>query len=353
MKRISGFPAYERVTEFSSEAEFDLPCQLTSRSSPIPPWRLQKCTLIRLTNERKETLSEIAVQCMFHDFREKYEDYVFIYTDGSKTPEGVGCAYAVGNLSERLKLPHNATIFVAEAVAILGALTYIRENEVMQCVICTDSLSILTALQGYASSHPMITQIREFSHELMTRDRELIIAWIPGHCNIAGNEFADAQAKRAIRENNAIEFDMAPSDYYPTLRLAVSRLFNKTWQQYNPNTTLKMIKDEAGPWESSRRSNRREEVVLCRMRIGHTRFTHGYLLDRDEQPECDRCGCPLTVNHILVECPTYTAHRQQLEQLCRTLDLPLSLKSILGDRFPELIDEVFTFLRASDLLKKL
>ena len=46
----------------------------------------------------------------------------------------------------------------------------------------------------------------------------------------------------------------------------------------------------------------RATVLLNRLRIGHTRLTHSYLLSGDDLPECGTCQCPLTVKHILVEC---------------------------------------------------
>ena len=44
--------------------------------------------------------------------------------------------------------------------------------------------------------------------------------------------------------------------------------------------------------------------MLNRLRIGHTRLTHSFLLTGDDLPECGTgtCQCPLTVKHILVEC---------------------------------------------------
>jgi len=47
--------------------------------------------------------------------------------------------------------------------------------------------------------------------------------------------------------------------------------------------------------------SRRDTVLLNRLRIGHTRLTHSFLLSGD-LPECGICQCPLTVKHILVEC---------------------------------------------------
>ena len=48
--------------------------------------------------------------------------------------------------------------------------------------------------------------------------------------------------------------------------------------------------------------SRRDAAILRRLRIGHTRVTHKYLLAGDSQPLCDKCQCLLTVKHILLEC---------------------------------------------------
>jgi len=42
--------------------------------------------------------------------------------------------------------------------------------------------------------------------------------------------------------------------------------------------------------------------LLNRLRIGHTRLTHSFLLSGDDLPECGTCQCPLTVKHIRDEC---------------------------------------------------
>ncbi|XP_043201712.1 uncharacterized protein LOC122370306 [Amphibalanus amphitrite] len=331
-----------------------MPNELTSLSGTIPPWHLQKCDLIRLTNERKANLSDIEVQCQFNDLRERYATFSFCFTDGSKNHDGVGCAYVLGNRRERFKLPNNCSVFTAEAFAILRALLFVEESGIMRCVICTDSLSVLTALRGPVTSHPTIMKILETCHRLITlSDRELVILWIPGHCSITGNELADRQAREAISLDQIVVLEMGPKEHYPDIGLSVRRLFNQCWQQYNSNTNLKLIKDEVGSWSSCKRASRREEILLCRMRIGHTRFTHGHIIDRDPRPECNRCLCPQSVKHILVECPVYATHRQSIVQKCLQLDVPLTLKTLLGDQHPDITDEVFRFLRATNLFKKL
>ena len=39
--------------------------------------------------------------------------------------------------------------------------------------------------------------------------------------------------------------------------------------------------------------SRRDSVLLNRLRIGHTRLTHSFLLSGDDLPECGTCQCPL------------------------------------------------------------
>ena len=51
--------------------------------------------------------------------------------------------------------------------------------------------------------------------------------------------------------------------------------------------------------------------VINRLRIGHIRVTHSYLLPGDEHPTCNTCGLPLTVYHILLECPDLQLIRQK------------------------------------------
>ena len=62
------------------------------------------------------------------------------------------------------------------------------------------------------------------------------------------------------------------------------------------------------------RSLRREEVVLIRLRIGHTRLTHSYLLKREDQPLCINCNDPFTVKHFLIDCIEFSHARRQVFQ---------------------------------------
>jgi hypothetical protein len=52
------------------------------------------------------------------------------------------------------------------------------------------------------------------------------------------------------------------------------------------------------------------EVALCRLRIGHTRLTHRYLIEHRPMSYCNDCLVALTVMHVIAECLNYTADRR-------------------------------------------
>src|SRR6218665_1917084 len=64
-------------------------------------------------------------------------------------------------------------------------------------------------------------------------------------------------------------------------------------------------------WSHACQHNRRDEVVLARLRIRHTYLTHAYLLKNEDAPQCVCCNCPLSVQHVLVSCIDFAPTRQK------------------------------------------
>jgi len=69
--------------------------------------------------------------------------------------------------------------------------------------------------------------------------------------------------------------------------------------------------------------SRYDSVLINRLRIGHTRLTNSYLLEGENQPECQICHSPLTLKYIFIYCTSFGAARQRypilhtvLIQLC-------------------------------------
>jgi hypothetical protein len=75
---------------------------------------------------------------------ERLEEYVKVYTDGSLMEDQVGCAIICEAREIKIRLPKQMSIFNAEAVAILEAISHKKEGD-CQKIILTDSLSNLMA----------------------------------------------------------------------------------------------------------------------------------------------------------------------------------------------------------------
>ena len=87
-------------------------------------------------------------------------------------------------------------------------------------------------------------------------------------------------------------------------------LLQQRQQRWNDNENNKLleIKRTLGEWKQSfRKKKQKEEITLSRVRIGHTRITHSYLLEGKPQPICSACQTKYTMKHILIEC-TDRAH---------------------------------------------
>ena len=76
------------------------------------------------------------------------------------------------------------------------------------------------------------------------------------------------------------------------------------------NYMLLEVRTTVGDYKQKTCLSPRDSVLLNRLRTGHTRLTHSFLLSGDDLPECGTCQCPLTVKHILVECADLKDVRQ-------------------------------------------
>ena len=82
-----------------------------------------------------------------------------------------------------------------------------------------------------------------------------------------------------------------------------------SWNNSIGNKLLE-IKPTIGEHQSVVRYIRKEEVVLARLSLGHTRVTYSYLLLGEEQPQCVGCDAPYTVRHFLLECGDFARLRR-------------------------------------------
>ena len=117
-------------------------------------------------------------------------------------------------------------------------------------------------------------------------------------CLIPGNEKADRTAKHVI-DNKLYEIKISFSDFKPCIAKYVNSLFQATLNNCTANK-LHEINETFLPPIKLYSDIRREDVILTRLRIGHSRLTHKHYLLGEDFPECIPCDCRLTIKHVLI-----------------------------------------------------
>jgi hypothetical protein len=94
---------------------------------------------------------------------------------------------------------------------------------------------------------------------------------------------------------------MPASDWKPKANSYVYQTRVENWDQVQ-NNKLKEIYPDLSKHFQPQFYNRRDEVVLTRLRLGHSRLTHSFLLKGEPPPQCIGCNAPNTIKHILLNC---------------------------------------------------
>ncbi|WP_144077532.1 ribonuclease H family protein, partial [Solemya velum gill symbiont] len=277
--------------------------------SITPPWLLARPTIIlSIANAMlpKQSTSPLVYQTLFAELLSHYPHYHRIYTDGSKTHDKVASAAFSSSNTFTARLPNHSSIFTAELYAILMALRTLRSSTYTKIVIFSDSLSALLAIHHCKIQNPIIIDVLDLFTTLYTAGKTIIFVWIPSHIGIPGNDAADLAAKAAIH-NDIDQITVPYTDFKPLSHRYIQLFWQGDWSRSTHNK-LHTITPQIRPLTRSNLS-RHDQVVISRLRIGHTALTHAHLLKHEPRPVCIHCSTPLTVAHILLYCSHYASIR--------------------------------------------
>ena len=124
--------------------------------------------------------------------------------------------------------------------------------------------------------HPLIGMVIRKCVFKTFANKDITLCWVHSHVGIRGNEKADSAAKSAL-DLPRVKVGVPTTD----LKHHITQYILSTWlDDWHGAVASKLhsVKPVLGDWQSSYRRCRKDEVVLCRARIGHTRLTHSYIL---------------------------------------------------------------------------
>ena len=295
-----------RLQPHLEDMEVELDAISVVRPPECPPWLLQQPNILfNLSDLRKGDTCPLVFQSMLLELFCRFPRHRKVYTDGSKEDKRTAMSFVCDDHEFSCRINDEASICTAELLAIEAAIEYIWDSNDEEFMIITDSLSSLQALKSQKLNNPVVSNILHMCHYL-SGHKDIIFCWVPSHIGIQGNERADVLAKAALDKTK--QFYYIPyTDFKYNISVYLDDILQGEW---NINVTSKLfevqpiIKRSFTPME-----RRRDDIVLCRARIGHAYFTNGYLLRGELRPMC--CNTRLTVRHVLLSCAKYAHIRRK------------------------------------------
>jgi ribonuclease HI len=275
--------------ELNSEAE--------DKWHKLPPWLETNIKIdITLNNNKKRETNQTQLKNLTTLKLSKHKRKIIMYTDGSKTDESTGWAVVTpAHMSKdrKGKLSNYESIMTAELKAISNAIEIGSEWEGQEeFAIVSDSLSAVLSIQDIYTRNSHVQKIHD---QLKSTNKKFTLIWIPSHIGISGNEEADRNAKNT---NNLeiINKQLNKLDLKALMKNRIRARWDQTWTAQHDNKLFN-IKKDVKQYKDINLFSRYEATKLTRLRIGHTKLTHEYLLKKSEPPEC-KCGLRGTVKHL-------------------------------------------------------
>ena len=330
------------------------------KTGSTPPWQTEtpvvNTDLHRIIQKSEDSEQAMKVLAQEH-ISAQDQQAIQIYTDGSKMEEKVGGAYydQNNNQSSSFRITDNNTIYTAELIAIEEALKYIELSEHSLFIIYSNSLSAVESIEvGTSQSRPnLMDRILKKHAEVKAKEKQVEIHWIPSHIGIRGNDRADELAKESLQHQEVdIIIKREIKDRYKEIDDITRNLWQTRWDNETTGRHCYSIQPQVGKAAKyTNRDCRKKEVIISRLRLGRCRL-HAYLHEMDIHTDglCNTCDIPETINHFLMSCQQQTSLRIKLENVCRAINEPFELRTLLSNN--QCIREIYAFIHENEDIMK-
>ena len=246
----------------------------------VPIWDSEPVTVdITLSEFNKLSTSSTIFQSRFNEVKQQYLDFCHIYTDGSKVETKVASAYVCPYGTRGYRLRDGCSIFTAEVEAINKAWTYVKVSTRQSFVIFSDSMSVVQAIESQESKTPLVNRVLQACQKILSNGK-FITFYIK---YIRGNEDADHAAKDVLSKAQPENFELPCTDVFMKIQPFISSLWQERWNKEVGNK-LHAIMPQIDEKYYSGCTNRKDEVIINRLRIGQTRLTHSFRMENRPHP---------------------------------------------------------------------
>ena len=287
----------------------------------LPPFKNLKEPTIKqetLVPISKKNSDEIEVRRAGLETIYSYQDFeVQVYTDGSATK-----GTSKGGYGARIEF-HDGTCqtiaqpcglycsnFEAEAKAITSAIDkigkyYENKTITLKVVIFTDSESVLLALENHSFEDKCIEELANKLDVFILQSfcKDIVLQWIPSHCELPGNESADNLAKMGASKNQP-NLPVSQRTCKQQLKETCKKEWLRDWTQCDKGRNFYKYYPKPNSKDPINSLERRDQVTIFRLRTGHVPLNkHLNRINPEHHPACNLCLHPFeTVEHFLFQC---------------------------------------------------
>lgn len=221
------------------------------------------------------------------------------------------------------------SVHAAELIGILYAINIVNKiavrrwtashARVRSATIFSDSMSALQAIRrpGNKSGQQIIHAILRAAENTKNHGTMIRLQWIPGHCEIPGNEIADQLAKEAAIPSKTHPFSPLISRERAHIRQVIQDQWAEEWKGSKTGSHLRRI-DNTLPAKYTRglygSLPRNRAYLLTQLRTGHCWLSTYAKTFRFRDNDLCICGERESVSHVLLDCPELRALRRELRE---------------------------------------
>lgn len=284
------------------------------------------------TGKVKKDQPEISDEDLISRILEKHEvkgETEILFTDGSKTEQGrsTGIGIIVKGEEEGFQLSINkrCSVYSAELLGIELALGIVKDRGTTgNVLILSDSKSAVETIGNNdltVYKNEAALKIRKMIYNLqeegsLKNNKKIVIAWIPGHSGIIGNEDADEIAKEATMETMDDRIKVPLGDWRSINKETEIEKNNKSIEEigrWKGKKYFDVMHSREGrkPWFNKMNEARSYVTMINRMRANHTNVREslqrkGYI----EENHCD-CGAGIEdLEHLIFRCGKHDENRE-------------------------------------------
>ena len=278
-----------------------------------PPWENENNPKIiesipNIKVKEAMTTKEMEIITTRHiDLNYPSENWIRVYTDGSAEE-----AVSNGGAGVYIEWPNGTTLeksfptgkhssnYKAEATALEEAADILSspKSHKQNVVFLTDAKSVLQKLLNAKNKDQ--SKLKKNLHQLTTTVKRVCLQWVPGHCNLFGNEKADHLAK-----NGSTLEQLEEGCTYEESKTHIKAAIQKRWKESHPNYNAR---------DPVRWLSRKQQTTIFRLRTGHNRLRH-HMFNKLKIGENDLCACglaPQNTEHVLQSCTLLSDLRTEI-----------------------------------------